>query len=269
MRSLGFLITLVLGTSLVLLGCGSFGTGKKDAGSAPSASTSTTDSLTGKPSYKSGGCEGDVGCIRGFISHGMRLTMAPKDDGVKTKVNGDKLQLAAASFNDAQDFGDRFDTAFLVPLLPEGKRDQYNINLTPTVRRDNFAAGFELYAEGEEANDDKVQMQGEGNFVLGDMKPFGSAVLRVVKTFKIEIERKPDATGDIPVVERAVTCLEIEAQVSDIKIDAGKATSVGGLRNFSFYYTESSDLCVQRSNTESQARTVPGTDLPAVGPKIP
>jgi hypothetical protein len=233
------------------------------------AATDDPSEMVGKATYEQGTCQGDSGCIKGFISHGMRLTLTPKDGGINTTVDGRQISLEARSFHDAQDFGDRFDTAFLVPLLPEGKRGDYNITVTPTVRRDNFAAGFELYAEGDEASDQKLAMHGEGNFVLGDMKPFDQAMLRVVKTFRIDIERSQEASDNTPAVTRKVTCLEVEAIVGELKIRAAEATSVGGLRNFNFYYTESDELCRHLTSDGTHGQSTAATSLPPVGPHIP
>lgn len=241
---------------------------KADKGEGQEAAPDT-DTLVGKPVFHSGRCSGEVGCLRGFISHGTRLTLSPKASGASTDARGEPLVTTTYEFNDAQDFGDRFDSAFLRPLVPAEHWQAYDIQVVPSVRRDNFADGFELYGEGAEANDDRVTMKGEGNFELGDMQAYDQALLRAVKTFRIEIAKNAKAADGTPSIVRAVTCLEIEAVVEGLKIEAGKPTKIGGLRNFAFYYTESDELCRNLSTSTSQDRMQDAAKLPPVGPQLP
>ncbi len=262
--------------SLLLLSCGSQqkSDNKKDKNESTSLSTSskveTSVTLDGRPVYQTGKCQADVGCIKGFISHGMRLTIAPQESGSSSEqkgVEGHNVSNKTYEFNDAQDFGDRFDTAFLTPLIPEEKRNLYKFKVLPTVKRDNFASQFEIYAEGIEARDIRVKMKGDGNFVVGDMTAFDNATLRAVKIFRIEASKtsEPDSKD---VVSKTVICLEIAAQVRDLKVEAGKSTQIGGLRNFTFHYTEDETLCANITDSSGSTDT-PASKLPSVKPNIP
>ncbi len=269
-------------TILMVLAATTFGCGKKDKNSeksnaaaatstATSASTTadTATELADKPKYATGSCTGNVGCIQGFISHGMKLTLTPDGTGTDKTASGEALALQTYEFKDAQDFGDRFDTAFLKPLVPAANSADYDFKIAPTVKRDNFANDFELYSEGSEANDDKVKMEGEGNFDLGDIAPFDQVALRAVKTFRIEITKKVTADAATPAITRAVTCLELEVSTENLKVVADKPTKIGGLRNFKFYYTESDELCQASKVGDAQSRDTSASILPATGANIP
>lgn len=120
--------------------------------------------LKDKPTFGEAKCDGEPGCIKGFISHGMKITMTPDATG-STDVNGDNLTLKTYSFRDSQDWADRFDTAYLKPLVPVDELKNYDFKIVPLVKRDNFSANFELYSEGLSAQDDRVKMEGEGIFI--------------------------------------------------------------------------------------------------------
>jgi len=257
--------------SFLLISCSSSEKSKEN--NTTSSSTTTTSEndteLADKPSYAVGSCEGEYGCIQGFISHGMRITLTPDSAGTDKDATDGDMVLETYEFKDAQDFGDRFDTAFLKPLVPEDKLDQYSFKISPLVKRDNFAAGFELYSEGAEANDDLVTMEGEGNFNLGTIAPFDAVALRVVKTFRIEIEKKVDAEDETPIITRAITCLEVVANLENLEVNAGEITKVGGIRNFNFYYTEDDSLCQESKVGEAQSRDISATQLPSTSADIP
>ena len=180
MQSLVLIICLAF--SFIVIGCGNHIWEKEDRGSNVASSETILDEESELPDFKLGECQGEFGCLRGFISHGMSLVIEPEvaSDSVD-RVDGEQVLLEAKVFRDAQDFGDRFDREFLLPLIPEDLRSNYTVSITPRVTRDNFAAGFELYSEGITAQDNRLSMEGEGNFTLGDILPYDRVALRAVK----------------------------------------------------------------------------------------
>ncbi|MFK7823603.1 MAG: hypothetical protein AB8G05_05575 [Oligoflexales bacterium] len=211
-----------------------------------------------------GDCGPELGCMRGFISHGMELVISPDDSSLNLMKRENTEPLVPIRFRDAQDFGDRFDTAFLKPLVKKGELDLYDFKISPTVTRDNFAEGFEMYTEGLSAKDKSLSMGGEGNFILGDIIPYDKVDFRAVKMFRIEMS-KYDAETDTDISN--IICLEISAIIRDNLVEADTPVNLGGLSNFNFYYTEDSSYCsnkVMNSGTRAEAST-----LPATVPEIP
>ena len=222
----------------------------------------TQEVILGVPTYELGSCQEEHGCIKGFISHGMELTIEPEAASFPNH-KGVEVSLDTYRFKDAQDFGDRFDTAFLKPLVDQKELDRYQFTITPQVTRSNFAEGFELFSEGLSASDDALRMGGEGNFSLGGIYSYSDVALRVVKNFRIEIS-KSSKEADNDAEAYSVVCLEIEASLDGLEVEDGKATNVGGLRNFQFYYTEDASYCaldnvLGQGRSPSQARTLPAT----------
>lgn len=274
--------SFILASALVVVtGCGQKSEAQQGASStsatnvnADGSSRTTDGSMPSKPTYggKLADCKvnGTAGCLTGYISHGLALTVAPKNGSEVHNVNGESVSLGRTAFNDAQDFADRFDTAFLKPLLSNQKAKNYDIKIAPTVKRDNFAVGFELYAEDHVRATDRVAMAGEGNFIIDGVSVSDEVSLRAVKTFRIEISRKSDADADAPEVSTPVICLEIDATLNALKVEGGKATSVGGLRNFDFYYTESAEICNQaKIPVAAQSRQVEASTLNNTTPVLP
>lgn len=217
-------------------------------------------------------CVGETGCIKGFISHGQKLTMTWKNTTEAYDVDGNEISFDTTSFNDAEDFGDRFDAAFLKPLLGDRKAEDYSIKIAPTVRRDNFAVGVEIFTEAANAVD-TVSMEGEGNFIIsgidGDLPNGQSVTMRLVKQFRIEIEKKEGAAEDTPEPNSAAICFTIDAQLDDLEISAGEITKVGGMRNFEFYYQEDPSLCSADKITDTaQERDLEAAELDPVQPEI-
>lgn len=232
--------------------------------------------LVNKPTFGNQSCNAPFGCLKGYISHGMKLlfkpeTLSDEETVTMTNVEGESVQIGGQSFRDSQDFGDRFYKVFIKPLIPGTQSDSYSYQILPTVKRDNFANGFELFSEGLNASDDVVKMEGEGNFNLGDIEPFDKVSLRAVKMFRIEIIRKSDNENSNQ-EHREITCLEISANLSPKEVVAGKVTNIGGLRNFTFYYTENEDLCKPErlgQNPDWQSTPADFRQLPVTGPNLP
>ncbi len=250
-----------------------------DFGCGKSSSEKTTEDpsvvvLNDKPSFGSTDeackAESSTGCIQGFISHGMGLTLAPKPGREISTVESKTAVFARTQFIDAQDFGDRFDTAFLKPLLGAQKAKNYDIKIAPMVKRDNFANQFELYAEDNLKASDRIVMASEGNFIVDGIEAFDQVGFRAVKTFRIEISRRDDADADAPDVSTPIICLEIDAMVDQLIVKGGSVTAIGGLRNFEYYYTESDAICdVAKIPVAAQSREIPAEPLTNTEPSLP
>ena len=263
MQSLVLIICLAF--SFIVIGCGNHIWEKEDRGSNVASSETILDEESELPDFKLGECQGEFGCLRGFISHGMSLVIEPEvaSDSVD-RVDGEQVLLEAKVFRDAQDFGDRFDREFLLPLIPEDLRSNYTVSITPRVTRDNFAAGFELYSEGITAQDNRLSMEGEGNFTLGDILPYDRVALRAVKMFRIQIESVEGTESTAR--ESYVTCLEISTTIPDLEVAEGSTTEIGGLSAFQFYYTEDNSFCQGVGTSRNQISA--GKPSP-VQPNIP
>lgn len=219
-------------------------------------------------------CSGEAACVTGFISHGMRLTMEWDDQNAVYDVDGDTITFERTEFRDAQDFGDRFDTVFLKPLLGDADVSNYDIKLAPTVLRDNFAVDFEIYTEAANAVD-TVNMEGEGNFLVTKIDPDPSVVpdgiaVRAVKTFRIEVAKAADADESVPEPRSPIICFEIYADFPTLDVASGETRKLGGLRNFTFSYLESPTLCdTDKVSSQAQSRSIPASTAGATQPTLP
>lgn len=204
--------------------------------------------LVNKPTFGDATCVAPYGCLKGYISHGLSLIIKPEttsdEDAIAmTDIEGNPVTIGSHRFRDSQDFGDRFYNVFIKPLVPVDSQDAFDYRIIPTVKRDNFATGFELYSEGLNASDDHLKMAGEGNFILGNIEPFNKVALRAVKRFRIEIIKKNTSDNSNDRETREITCLEISANIAPKVVTEGAVTNIAGLRNFTFYYTENEELC--------------------------
>lgn len=200
-------------------------------------------SATPPPTADAGNCSGsgDRGCIGGFISHGQKITVALLDSGENI------------AFRDAADIYDRFSEAFVEPAIKKDGRNpaDYEIELLPEVKRDNFAIGFYMFLEGSKAYD-KKNIDSAGNFAYEGLDD-GNYSFRMVK--EITLRQKPKAGG-----EALDQCLVFEYQRDDVAIEQKNAKQrvfqLGSVNSFQFYVRRNYGKC---SGSK---------DLPPIGPSI-
>lgn len=209
-----------------------------------------SDRSTGKTTESGtayGSCLPDKGCVTGYIRHGLELVFAPGDNSLRP-----------VEFHDAADFGDRFDSAFIRPLIEQKKDNDglqysdFEAAIEPSVTRDNFAKGFAIYVNGRMAYD-RVVMNGEGNFYIGGIDPAEKNLsVKVVKELSLKLKNLKSGVTNFH-------CLAFESKIEGIEIPIAPPYTayLGGVKSFTFRYVESLGPC--KADTQSTQTSGPSS----------
>lgn len=181
-------------------------------------------------------CQPHQACISGYISHAGEIYFSPF-----SPLRG---RDAAVRFHDAQDFGDRFHSAFVQPVI-DGKiagimadvDPAYPPTYAPVITRQNFATMFAVTVTSPGMQKTFRIRSEEGNFELPVPPTSGTYDVRVYGNWVIRWQDRLSRNFHSQ-------CLTIESKIPGINaMRAGEVTLLGGVKNFDFYYHEASSQC--------------------------
>lgn len=270
MDSRGLTLSVLMATG-VFWGCGAADKSKSDSaqGSGSGTQTGSGSDEAGLKSYGEdekvcASLPGKFACVKGFISNNMKFSATwDIKSNVMQDVDGKDVSFTKTEFKDASDWGDKFDTVFLNPLLGKQSKKDYLIKVAPIVTNDNFSQGFSIIAQGADNKEQTIVLPGPGNFITKGVdfdkttsSPDGGAVLRVRKEFRIEWEKRSTADASVPAPKSPVICLVMEQYVEKIAFDAGRLVKLGAIKDFKFYYQENDDGVVRCAPDIKQATEI-------------